>query len=148
MTRWASVAALLACLGVADAAQGGPSKPAYSLVVGQIMDVQAVGPPPCGQEEICLDWIFRFRISAQTLSGRRVPSPVTVELEVHGPPRREFYIVLLVRRAGRGEPWTGQALTAARPGERACLQAELLSRVDLAPPRGARRKGDRLCFTV
>ncbi|HYJ81263.1 MAG TPA: hypothetical protein VEW26_00245 [Allosphingosinicella sp.] len=147
MTRWAPLAALLACLGLADAAPGA-SKTGYSLVVGRMLDYQTVGPPPCDQDEVCFDWIYRFRISAETLSGRRVPSPLTAELIVHGPPSRNIHIVLLVRRAGRGEPWVGRLVTAARPGDRACVDASLLSDADLPPPRGARRKGDELCFTV
>ncbi|HEU0099879.1 MAG TPA: hypothetical protein VFQ67_14035 [Allosphingosinicella sp.] len=137
----------MACLCLAGAAQGA-SKSGYSLVAGRILDFQALGPPPCDPEELCLDWIYRFRISAETLSGPRVPSPLTTELMVHGPPSRNIHVVLLVRRAGRGEPWIAQAVTSARPGDRACVEAALLQGVDLAPPRGARRKGDRLCFTV
>jgi len=113
-----------------------------------MLEAQAVGPPSCPQDELCLDWIYRFRIATRTLSGRRVPSPVTAELIVHGPPSRSIHIVLLIRRGEPGGPWIGQALTSALPGDRACLEAELLSRVGLAPPRGARRRGNQVCFAV
>jgi hypothetical protein len=148
LNRWASLAALLACLGYADTAQCKASKSGYSLVAGQMLDVQAVGPPSCPQDMICLDWIYRFRISARTLSGREVPLPVTAEVEIHGPPHRDFHIVLLLRRGERGRPWIGKAVAAARPGERACVEAVLLSGAGLPLPRGARRKGDLVCFTV
>lgn len=149
MTRWAaSLAPLLACLGIAGAAEGRSPASGYSLVTGRVLDVREVGPPPCPQDSICMNWIYRFRISARTLSGTKVPSLLTAEIEVHVPPTREVHIVLLIRRGERGGPWIGTAVAAARPGETACMAAASLSEAGLPLPRGARRSADLVCFTV
>jgi hypothetical protein len=123
------------------------ASPQASLVAGPIIAERAVGPP-CPDDWICLDWIYDFRIDATTLSGRRVPSPITARMTVHGPPRSEYQIVLLVRREGRGQPWSGTPLTLARPGEEACVGKAVLGDAGLRPPPNAYRRGDEVCFIL
>lgn len=137
-----------ACLGCASPSESGARGSPYSLAVGRVLDVREVGRPPCPQDYICLDGTYRFRITVGTYSGREVPSPVAVEVELHGPPPRDVQLVLLVRRGGPGRPWIGRVLGAVRPGERACVKTASLQEVGLAPPKGASRIGDRLCFSI
>ena len=138
----------LACLGNSGArADDGPAS-VYSLVTAGVLDVKEVGPPPCSPDLICIDWIYRFRIAAETRAGRTVPSVLTIELEVHEPPPKGVHLLLLVRQGrGRGR-WIGRVVGAQRPGEEICVDSALLDEASLTAPRGAHRKQGRLCFVM
>ena len=84
----------------------------------------------------------------ETLSGPRVPSPLTVQLEIHAPPASDALLVLLVRPGARGRPWQGRWVAAVRPGGEACLPNSWLEEHGLPRPRGAWRADDEVCFLV
>jgi hypothetical protein len=138
---------------VSLAACAGPSAtrtPAngWSLIEGPIVAQRIVADnPACADPEaICLDTIFIWRIDARTLAGPEVPSSLSVEVAAHGPPRREFHVLLLVRRDDR-KPWDGIAVGAARPGEEACVDEDRLHEIGIALP-GRRRSGARACYRI
>jgi len=150
--RWrgpapAAIAALLLAACAGPSAIRAPAS-GWSLIEGPITSERIVPDiPACDEPDtICLDTVFIWRIDARTLAGPEVPSPVSVELGAHGPPRREFHVLLLVRR-DRRNAWDGIAVGAGRPGGEACVNEDRLRDIGIALP-GHHRPGGKACYRI
>ena len=149
MTR-ASGLSLDAIAGLAGLITG--AAPAHiegraSIIVARWGPHNVVGMPPCPEDHLCMNVIGDVRLrDVITVAGPLAPGNLTARLEYHAGIIPEARLIALVRRSERGRPWNAAWLTAARPGDDACVPDWAFNGLDR--PRGSFRRGRSICFRI